>query len=111
MFERFGWRRLGGSVFRYEGVRQDGEMYEDWLNHIVPALMFMRSYIVERDLDLSFFTVSASGSSFIDNSDPGNSYGNQPLDGDNLNDIQPTNEQSSIRTIRQFIDEACQATR
>lgn len=86
-------------------------MCGDWLNHIVPALMFMRSYIVERNLDLSFFTVSASGSSFVDNSDPGNSYGNQPLDGDNSNDVQPTNEQSSIRTIRQFIDEACQATR
>lgn len=112
MFERFGWRRLGGSVFRYEGIElEDGTLYEDWLNHIVPALMFMRSYIVQRhDLDLSFFTVSATGSSYIDFDDDGDHYGVQPVDGNNIQLEEPSNTQSSMRTIRSFVDDACEAT-
>jgi hypothetical protein len=45
MFERFGWKRLGGSVLRYE-VGENEE--EDWLNDVVPALMLFRSYVVAR---------------------------------------------------------------
>jgi hypothetical protein len=36
MFERFGWKRLGGSVLRYQLI--DGQDEEDWLNDVVPAL-------------------------------------------------------------------------
>jgi hypothetical protein len=31
MFERFGWKRLGGSVFRYGGRKIAGVVQEDWL--------------------------------------------------------------------------------
>jgi hypothetical protein len=112
MFERFGWRRLGGSVFCYEGMKlEDGNLYEEWLNHIVPALMFMRSYIVQRNnLDLSFFTVSATGSSYIDFDDSGDQYGVQPVNGDNIQLQELSNNQSSVQNIRSFVDGVCEAT-
>src|SRR6266849_1695750 len=66
MFERFGWKRLGGSVFRYEG---DG-YEEDWLNEVIPALMIFRSYILAKDIDLRFFTLDTNSVTHIDFSDP-----------------------------------------
>src|SRR5277367_2928321 len=51
MLERFHWQRLGGSVFRYDGVEQaDGSVLEDWLNHVAPALMFLRSYALQHGI-------------------------------------------------------------
>ncbi|MEZ5785917.1 MAG: hypothetical protein R3D62_05425 [Xanthobacteraceae bacterium] len=44
MFERFGWSRLGGSVFRYQVI--EGQSEEDWLNDVIPALMLFRSYVI-----------------------------------------------------------------
>ncbi len=40
MFERYGWKRLGGSVFRYGGRSINHVTHEDWLNDVAPALMF-----------------------------------------------------------------------
>src|SRR5207302_265113 len=37
MLERFGWQRLGGSVFRYpHSAASDTAVGEDWLNAVVP---------------------------------------------------------------------------
>jgi hypothetical protein len=40
--ERFGWKRLGGSVFRYDGLRvaRGRPLEEDWLNEVIPSLIF-----------------------------------------------------------------------
>ena len=65
MFERFGWKRMGGSVFRY--AKTEGE--EDWLNEVVPALMIFRSYIVAKSIDLNFFTLDTNSVAHIDWSD------------------------------------------
>lgn len=71
--ERLHWRRLGGSVFRYDGVSQaDGTLHEDWLNHIAPSLMFPQSFLVARGITLKFLTVDASSIRFLDHSMPVN---------------------------------------
>jgi hypothetical protein len=61
MLERFRWRRLGGSVFRYEGRDIDGKSQEDWLNDVIPALMFLRSYAVKKEITFKFFTLYGCG--------------------------------------------------
>jgi len=104
MLERFGWKRLGGSVFRYDGSNQQNAQGEDWLNDVVPALMFMRSYIVARNGTLRFFTVDTHSSSTIDHSDHTILYGRQPTE--NLQFTIPTNSQSSEKTLREFVSSA-----
>ncbi len=105
MLERFHWRRLGGSVFRYDGVEDtNGDLHEDWLNHVAPALMFMRSYALNHGVTFRFFTLDAQSVAFIDHSDAGLPFGTQPQAGPNVNLIAPTNVQSSEQRIRDFID-------
>jgi hypothetical protein len=111
MLERFHWRRLGGSVFRYEGVQDAaGDLYEDWLNHVAPALMFMRSYALQHGITFKFFTLDAQSVAFVDHSDPSLPFGLQPQTGAQIAFAAPTNQQSSHQTIRDFIDEAAAAT-
>ncbi len=93
-------------MLRYEGVEIDGERYEDWLNHIAPAIMFFRSYILAHDLRIKFLTIDASGASFLDYSDIHQPLGRRPMTGGNLDLIDPTNTQSSERRIRDFVDSA-----
>ena len=107
MLERFHFKRLGGSVFRYSGiVDANGNTQEDWLNHVVPALMFFRSFVVAHNITLKFFTVDASSISMLDHSDPGSPYGAAPTNGAALSLNTPSNVQSSEQTIRGFIDAA-----
>ena len=106
MLERFGWKRLGGSVFRYPEAGQE----EDWINCVIPALMFLRSYILKNNIEIKFFTLDANSISMIDNSDPTLTLGMSPTDGPNLVLEEPTNPQSSVKTIRDFVDAAVQAT-
>src|SRR5271169_74987 len=72
--ERFGWTRLGGSVFRYEGRRRE----EDWLNDVIPSLMFLRSYILNHGISLRYLTLDAASVVRIDFSDPDLPLGNGP---------------------------------
>lgn len=111
MLERFHWHRIGGSVFRYDGEPQvDGTREEDWLNHVVPALMFLRAYALNNGITLRFFTLDASSVAFVDHSDPDVLLGRQPQTGPDLPLTQPTNAQSSEQTIRNFVDAATNAT-
>lgn len=105
MLERFHFQRLGGSVFRYHGVPdKTGEFYEDWLNHVGPALMFFRSYVLGKNMNLKFFTIDTSSTSQVDNSDPEDRYGEIPKTSDAIDLATPTNPQSSVETIRTFLD-------
>lgn len=106
MFERFGWKRLGGSVFRYPEAGQD----EDWMNSVIPALMFFRSYILKNNIEIKFFTLDANSISMLDKSDPDLTLGISPQKGQGLTLAEPTNQQSSIKTLRDFVDAAISAT-
>lgn len=111
MLERFHWRRLGGSVFRYDGVDDaNGDLQEDWLNHVVPALMFLRSYALRHHINLKFFTLDAHSVAHVDHSDAELLFGQQPQTGANLQLGQPSNPQSSVATIQAFVDTATAAT-
>lgn len=103
MFERFGWKRMGGSVFRYETIEdEDGE---DWLNNVVPALMLFRSYILAKNIDLKFFTLDANSVTRIDHTDQGALLGYPPCDGKGVHLYTPTNAQSSEKRIRRGVDQ------
>lgn len=105
MFERFNWKRLGGSVLRYNGKtdQQTGEKIEDWLNDVVPSLMFFRSYVLAKDITVKFFTIDAASVSFVDHNDPTMVLGALPLDGAALNLTAPTNSQSAEGRLREFV--------
>ena len=100
MFERFGWKRRGGSVLRYE--QQKGE--EDWLNHVAPALMIFRAYVLAKGIQIKFFTLDANSVAYVDWSDSDNTLGNTPADGADLDLSQPTNNQSSEKRVRRAVD-------
>ena len=104
MLERFAWERLGGSVFRYTGRVKNKKREEDWLNDVVPALMFFRSYIIKHEIQLKFFTLDTSSIARIDFSDAGATLGNQPLAGEDLLFKTPSNIQSSVKRIRRMVD-------
>lgn len=107
MFERFGWKRLGGSTLRYDGHSTGkGTKEEDWLNDVAPSLMFFRSYVLHHGIEVLFFTLDTNSVVHIDFSDPKYPYGNQPLRGRNLKLVKPTNTQSSVRQIRRFVTSA-----
>ena|SRR6266481_1689200 len=56
-FEQLGWQHLGGSSYRYD------QPTEDWLNHVIPALMLFRSFILSRrTANLKNFTLDLQGS-------------------------------------------------
>lgn len=110
MLERFHWKRLGGSVFRYDGLPDDGgKLQEDWLNHVIPSLMFLRSFIVKKKVELKFFTIDSASISFLDHSDPALKLGTAPQPGSKVALGTPTNKQSAEGTIRAFIDAAIAA--
>ena len=98
-------------MFRYDGVEQeDGSRYEDWLNHIAPSLMFLRSFLLDRDITLRFLTIDASSISFLDHSARALQLGTAPQTGDEIVLADPTNPQSSEAKIRSFVDAAVTAT-
>jgi hypothetical protein len=109
MFERFGWRRLGGSVFRYGGRKIEGVLQEDWLNDVAPALMFFRSYVLGNSIQVKSFTLDAMSVSRVDYSIAPH-FGRRPRKGAALSLKKPTNVQSSEKTLRDFVDAAIAAT-
>ena len=111
MLERFGFRRLGGSVFRYEGVADDaGAVIEDWLNHVAPALTLFRSYVLCNELTLARFTVDAHSVAFLDHSDPSALCGSAVQRGGDLVLVQPSNPQAGEDSLRTFVDACAKAS-
>jgi hypothetical protein len=101
MFERFCWKRLGGSVFRYDW--KDKTDQEDWLNDVVPALMIFRSYCLAKKIKITFFTLDTIGVTRLDTSDPGAVVGTEVEGGDGKRFCNPTNFQSSEKRLRRAI--------
>lgn len=60
-FERFGWESLGGSSYRYPRLGST-QPVEDWFNHVVPALMLFRTYLVQSGRQLSKFSLDVQSS-------------------------------------------------
>ncbi|ELY6089810.1 hypothetical protein ACV6RK_000421 [Cronobacter malonaticus] len=79
MFERYGWEDLGGTSYRYPKLGTTDQPVEDWLNHIVPALMLFRSYFANNpQVTLDRMSIDAHSSSGYN---PDTQFGRGVLDG------------------------------
>ena len=79
-FERFGWENIGGSSYRYPRLGTRDQPVEDWFNHVVPALMLFRTYILSSGRRVNRFTLDTQSSSgFNRNSQP--VFGRAPVRG------------------------------
>lgn len=87
-FERFRWENLGGSSYRYPKLGTDDQPVEDWFNHVIPALMLFRIYLLSSGRSLTKCTLDASASTGYS---PNTNYGNPPLPGAKAPLYKPTN--------------------
>ena len=94
-------------MLRYQGrALADGTIEEDWLNDVIPSLMFFRSYVINHQIEVRFFTLGSVSVAHLDFSDPALTLGILPQCGGGLGLRSPTNPQSSERRIRDFVDAA-----
>jgi len=100
MFERFGWQGLGGSSYRYPRLGAD-QPVEDWFNHVIPALMLFRTYVVKRNHALTKFTLDANSSAGFD---PSTAYGSLPTDGLGLVLYDPTRPSFGEQRLRDWVE-------
>lgn len=77
---------------------------EDWLNHVIPALMFFRSYVLSKNMNLEKFTLHSNSEEFVDVSDPDIKLGNIPLRNNDFLIKDATIKHSSIKKIKEFLD-------
>lgn len=103
-FTRLGWENIGGSAWRYPALGTVNTS-EDWFNHVIPALMYLRSIKEHAGLDIYNFTIDA-------HSEAGHRGRTVPPLGEpiqNADDITmynaPSNTLSEAR-LRQFIRDA-----
>lgn len=57
-FLRLGWEHIGGSCWRYPRLGTIN-VSEDWLNHVIPALMYFRSIVEHSGMNVYRFTIDA----------------------------------------------------
>ena len=88
MFERFRWQKAGSSTYRYPAFGEKSQQ-EDWLNHVIPALMLFRTIILASGRQLNNYTLEAHSSSAF-NIDSG--YGTPPSNSPNILET-PSNQQ------------------
>lgn len=102
-FERFGWQHIGGSTFRYPSFAHN-DAFEDWLNCVVPALHFFRSFLLKKSITLSAFTLDTHSSSCF----KGNAAGVAPKDGPALPLQNPINVQMGEQALRDWVSKCAQ---
>ena len=92
-------------MFRYDGRRIRGHgLVEDWLNDVVPAIMFFRSYVMRHAIDVQRFTLDTMSVARLE---PG--YGRRIRTGATLELKEPTNHQASVQSLRDFVDDTIAA--
>jgi len=65
-FEKLGWEALGGTSYRYPPLNNATQL-EDWINHVVPALMLFRRYLLSSPrVTLTRMTIDAHCSTGYD---------------------------------------------
>lgn len=99
MFERFGWQNLGGTAYRYPRLGSE-EPVEDWFNHVVPALMLFRAYLVSSGRPLRKFTLDIQSSVGFN---PETAFGHGPAAGAALELYPPTNPAFGERNLREWV--------
>ncbi|HWB14659.1 MAG TPA: hypothetical protein VG826_35880 [Pirellulales bacterium] len=91
LFERLGWERLAAGTYRYPQLAEEQApvTLEDWFNHVVPALMLFRCYVLRQRLVVKQFTLEAASSTGYRR---GAEVGSPPLAAENIRLRQPTGE-------------------
>jgi hypothetical protein len=98
-FERFGWENLGGSSYRYPRLGAD-QPVEDWFNHVVPALMLFRTYVIDSGRPLSKFTLDVQSST---GANPLSGFGNLPLDAAHIPFYTPNHGHFGLKNLRKWV--------
>ncbi|MBX3583007.1 MAG: hypothetical protein KF810_14040 [Rhizobiaceae bacterium] len=80
-FQRLGWETLGGSSYRYPKLGTNDQPVEDWFNHIVPALMLFRCFVVTSGRNLTRFTIDVQSSAGYSQA---TDFGTPPLPADEV---------------------------
>jgi len=109
-FERLHWKNVGGSTWRYPALGTEQGL-EDWMNHVVPALMCFRSYVEFRGLKVKSFSISAhTDTGFGTNP----AVGKQILKSDEIDMYDTTNTEASRlneRRLRKFVKDAADSVK
>ena len=100
LFERLGWEALGGTAYRYQILAGNSQL-EDWFNHVVPALMLIRAYILKSGRPLTRFSLDAQSSTGMN---PGAGYGTRRVPVAKLFFYPPGNPQFGEENLRVWLD-------
>lgn len=104
LFERLGWENIGGSAYRYPRLGTDDQPVEDWFNHVIPALMLFRSYILSSRRKLPRYTLDVQSSSGHNRS---RKFGSPPRAAKSKRKFQlytPTNKAFGEKNLRDWLD-------
>lgn len=104
-FERLGWEHLGNTAYRYPQLHQHNAV-EDWFNHVIPALMLLRTFAVHLLADgrsLDKFSIDVQSST---GHDPVTSVGTPPLAADDVSYSLPSrgNYSFGLRNLMAWLD-------
>ena len=100
-FERFGWENLGGSSYRYPRLGS-GQPVEDWLNHVIPALMLFRAYLRTSGRSLTKLTLDCQSSTGFDS---GGAFGQPALASNGVTFSKPSNPSFGLANLRTWLDD------
>jgi hypothetical protein len=95
-FERFGWENAGGSCYRYPRLNEP-QYPEDWLNCVIPALMFFRTYICGRDFGLGKYSLDTQTST--------GAHEQHPSSGSTIKLSETANQHLPEARLRKWLDE------
>lgn len=104
-FTRLGWEHLGNTAYRYPLLHKY-DAVEDWFNHVVPALMLLRSFAVSLLADgrsLKKFSLDVQSSTGFN---PVTSVGTPPLAAADIAYVQPlpNNRSFGLQNLIDWID-------
>lgn len=100
-FERLGWEHLGGTAYRYPKLGAEKEHpVEDWFNHVIPALMLFRTYLLKSEHTLTKYTLDIQSSAGMNQPN----LGTPPVAGDKMTLYEPSNQQFGKGNLLAWID-------
>jgi len=99
LFQRLGWEDLGGSSYRYPRLGTK-EKVEDWFNHVVPALMLFRNYLLKSNRKLTGYTLDIQSSAGYN---PGRKFGKPPLSASKVSLYTPTRKTFGVKKLKQWL--------
>jgi|SRR6185312_6336692 len=105
VFERLGWEHLGNTAYRYPKLH-GGHPTEDWFNHVVPALMLLRTFamhVVASGRSIDKFSIDVQSSTGYN---PISGIGQLPVDSKSISYSNPSNAGKAFgkRNLRSWLD-------